>query len=166
MIFGTFVMFSILSHVVLTFSKTAILGRFNVIQEEIMQIGKTKLLKTCEDFGKTMNENSRDLRRHYKGRNFVLKSQDVLHGSKYSKRQRNKKFRTGSSTYALREWAMRPGHCKICLCSQPCAWGMLGEGQKPLFHLLSKRILWNLSQNKLEFFNKTWIKYEFLCFWC
>jgi len=39
-----------------------------------MQIDKTKHLKTCEDFGKTMNEDSRGLRRHYKWRNFVPKS--------------------------------------------------------------------------------------------
>jgi hypothetical protein len=36
-----------------------------VTQKEIMQIGKVKHL---EDLGKTMNEDSRGLRRHYKGR--------------------------------------------------------------------------------------------------
>jgi len=45
----------------------AILGYFHVIQEEIMQIGKAKHLKTCEDFGKKINENSRGLKRHTKG---------------------------------------------------------------------------------------------------
>jgi len=51
-----------------------------------MQIGKTKHLKTYEDFGKTMNEDSRGLGRHYKGRNYVPKSQDILYGNKHPKR--------------------------------------------------------------------------------
>jgi len=51
-----------------------------VIHEEIMQN------KIFEDFGKIMNEDSRGIRRHNKGRNFVPKSQDILHGSKHQKR--------------------------------------------------------------------------------
>jgi len=52
----------------------AILACFDVIHEEIMQIGKAKHLKTCEDFGKIMNEDSRGLERQYKWRSFVSKS--------------------------------------------------------------------------------------------
>jgi len=70
MIFRTFVMFSILSHVIMVF-------------------GKAKHLKTCEDFGKTMNVGPRGLRRHYKRRSYVPKSQDILYGSKHPKRRRN-----------------------------------------------------------------------------
>jgi len=89
-----------LSHVILLFLKIAILWCFDVIHEEIMQIGKTKHLKTCEDFGKTINEDSRDIRKHYKGMNYVLKSQDILYGSKHPKRQRNIRLRTGKFTGA------------------------------------------------------------------
>jgi len=35
-----------------------------------MQIGKTTHLKTCEDFGKTINEDSRGLGRHLKREEF------------------------------------------------------------------------------------------------
>ena len=65
-----------------------ILGCFDVIQEEIMQIGKGKHLKTCEDIGETMNEDS-GLKRHYKGRKYVHRSQENLHESKHPKRRRN-----------------------------------------------------------------------------
>ena len=50
-----------------------------------MQISKTKHLKICEDFGKIMNEDSRCLEKHYKWRNYVPKSQDILNGSKHRK---------------------------------------------------------------------------------
>jgi len=68
-----------LSHAIqVFFLNIAILGCFNLIQEEIMQISKTEHLYTCEDIGKTNNEYSRDLKRHCKGMNFVPKSQDIL----------------------------------------------------------------------------------------
>jgi hypothetical protein len=80
MIFKTFVIFFYIESCNSSFSRNiAILGCFDVIQEEIMQIGKAKYLKTCEDFGKTMNEDSRGLERHYKRRNYVPKSQDILY---------------------------------------------------------------------------------------
>jgi len=68
----------------------AIMGYFDVIQEEIMQIDKEKHLKTCGDFEKTINENSRGLIRHYKMRNYVPKSQDILYERKHLKRRRNR----------------------------------------------------------------------------
>jgi hypothetical protein len=46
-----------------------------------MQIGRAKHL---EDLG-TINEDSRYLGRHYKGRNYVLMSQDILYGRKHPK---------------------------------------------------------------------------------
>jgi hypothetical protein len=57
-------------------------------------------LKTCEDFAKTTNEDSRGLIRHYKGRNYVPKSQDILYGSKHPKRQRNRQLRVKLHTHA------------------------------------------------------------------
>jgi len=50
-------------------------------------------MKTSLDIGKTMIEDSRGLRRLYKGRNFVPKSQDILYGSKHPKGRRNWRFR-------------------------------------------------------------------------
>jgi hypothetical protein len=47
-----------------------------------MQISRAKHL---EDLGKTKNEDSRNLGRHYKGRNYVLMSQDILYGRKHPK---------------------------------------------------------------------------------
>ena len=62
MVFRIFVIFYILSHVILRFSQNiAIIWCFYVIQEEIIQIGKTKHLKTCEYFRKTINKYSRGL---------------------------------------------------------------------------------------------------------
>jgi len=58
-----------------------------------MQIGKARHLKICEDLGKMKNEYSRGLIRHYKGRNFVPKFQDILYESKHLKRQRNSRSR-------------------------------------------------------------------------
>jgi len=63
-----------------------------VIHEEIMQICKTK---TSEDYvvlGKTKNKDSRGLKRHYKGGNFVTKFQDNLHWSKHRERRWNRCF--------------------------------------------------------------------------
>jgi hypothetical protein len=75
MFFETFVIFSILSHVFLVFSRNiAIIGCFDVIQEETMQISKAKHLNTFEDFEKTTTEDSRVPERHYEGMNSVLKS--------------------------------------------------------------------------------------------
>jgi len=75
-----------------------------------MQIGKVRHLKTCEDFGKIINEDSRGLRRHYKGRNYVLRSQDILYGSKHPKKQRNMHLYTGLHSHAPRAWTIRPKH--------------------------------------------------------
>jgi hypothetical protein len=69
-VFGTFVMSSILSHIIMVFDKA-------------------KYLKTCEDFGMTMNVDSRGLERHYKQMSYVPKSKDILYRSKHPKRQRN-----------------------------------------------------------------------------
>jgi len=60
-------------------------GCFDVIHEEIMQIDKARHLKTCEEFGKIKNEDLRGLRRHYRGRNSIPRSQDILYGSKHPK---------------------------------------------------------------------------------
>jgi len=91
MVFRSFVMFSISSH---------ILGCFDVIQEEIMQISKAKYLKIDEDFEKTMNKDSRCHIRHYKGRNCFPKSQDILYESKHPKGWRNMRFQVGNWTDA------------------------------------------------------------------
>jgi hypothetical protein len=64
--------------------------------------------KTFEDFGKTMNEDSRGLGRHYKGRDFVPKSQDILYGSKHPKDEETSNFTPGSSTYVPRAWQNMP----------------------------------------------------------
>jgi len=48
-------------------------------------LAKKNIVKTCEDLGKTMNKDLRGLRRHYKGRNFVPNSQDILYGRKHPK---------------------------------------------------------------------------------
>jgi len=69
-----------------------------------MQIGKARHLKICEELVKIKSEDSRGLIRHYRGRNYVSKFQDILYGSKYPKRWRN----------------MRPG-AHIAL---SCAWYM------------------------------------------
>ena len=66
------------------FRNKTILEYFDVIQEEIMQIGKAKHL---EDLGKTMNVDSRCLERHYKGKSYVPKSQDNLYGKKPPKEE-------------------------------------------------------------------------------
>ena len=69
-----------------------------------MQIGKTRHLKTCEDFAKIKNEDPRGLRRHYRGRNFVLKSQDNLYRSKQPKGRRNKDLSLRAHSHAPRAW--------------------------------------------------------------
>jgi len=62
-----------------------------------MKIGKTRHLKTCEDLGKIMNEDSRGLRRHYKGKNYVPMSKDILYESKHPRRQKKQAFRHGTT---------------------------------------------------------------------
>jgi len=52
-----------------------------------MHIGKAIYLKICEVFGKTKNKDSRDLKRHYRGRNYVIRFQDILYQSKPSKNE-------------------------------------------------------------------------------
>jgi len=45
--------------------------------------------KISEELGKIKNENSRGLRRLYRGRNSVSRSQDNLYESKHPKRRKN-----------------------------------------------------------------------------
>jgi len=78
MVFGTFVMFSILSHVILVFLKHSNSRVFWCNSRRNHKISTAKHLKTSEIFGKIPNEDSIGLRRHYKGRNFVPKSQNIL----------------------------------------------------------------------------------------
>jgi len=59
-----------------------------------------------------MNEDSRGLGRHYKGRNFIPKSQDILYGRKHSKRRRNRQLRTRKRINALRTCCHAPWACK------------------------------------------------------
>jgi len=47
-----------------------------------MHIGKARHLKICEVLGKMKKEDLRGLIRRYRGRNYVVKFQDILHGSK------------------------------------------------------------------------------------
>jgi len=48
-----------------------------------MQICKARHLKISEDFEKIKNEDSRGLIAHYRGRNSVYRSQDILYGSNH-----------------------------------------------------------------------------------
>jgi len=57
-----------------------------------MHIDKARHTKICEVLEKMKNEDSRGLGRLYKGRNFVLKFQDILHRSGHLKTQRNMCF--------------------------------------------------------------------------
>jgi len=81
-------MFSIFEFVILFFQNIAILECFDVIHEEIMQIGKTRHLKISEDLEKMKNEDSRGLGRRYKMRKTIHKFQDILYGSKHPKRRK------------------------------------------------------------------------------
>ena len=45
--------------------------------------------KISEDLGKINNEDSEGLKKLYRGRNFVLMSQGILHGSKHPKGRKN-----------------------------------------------------------------------------
>jgi len=67
-----------------------------------MQIDKARHLKICEDLGKMKNEDSRGLKRRYKGMNFVPKFQDILYGSKHPKRRRNRRFGPKQHSHAPR----------------------------------------------------------------
>jgi len=69
-------------------------------------------LKTCEDLEKTLNEDSRGLIRHYKERNYVLKSQDILYGRKHPKDKETGVYAQQNNTYVPRTCTMRPGHGK------------------------------------------------------
>jgi len=60
------------------------------------------ILKTCKDLGKTMNEDSRGIIRNYKGRNYVLKSQDILYGRKHLKDEETDDYAQENNTYAPR----------------------------------------------------------------
>jgi len=79
-----------------------------------MQIGKSRHLKTCENFGKTMNEDSKGLGRHCKGNNSPCKSQDIFYESKHPKGRRNNRFRA-------RNWSEAPQMC----CQAPQVSAML-----------------------------------------
>jgi len=135
-----------------------------------MQIGKARHVKTCEDFGKIMNEHSRGLRYHYQKRNIVPKSQDILHGSKHPKGRRNEHLRTGKHTGAPRAlpwppsmgevtracWKMCPEHAENALGRLACAPSMgkscqnyfllqvetLPVNSTPLIHNFSFRTKW------------------------
>jgi len=49
-----------------------------------------------------MNEDSRGIIRNYKGRNYVLKSQDILYGRKHLKDEETDDYAQENNTYAPR----------------------------------------------------------------
>jgi hypothetical protein len=98
------------------------LGVFDVIHEEIMQIGNAK---TSEDYvvlGKMKNEDSRGLRRFYEWRNSVPKFHDNLDRSKHLNMGRNMHFQALGATRHMRPehevgaWSMeQPVTCARCM---------------------------------------------------
>jgi len=88
-IFGTFCNVFYLSRIIILFPKHI---NYRVLWCNLRRNHANRHSKIFEDFGKTMNEDSRGLERHYKGRNYVPKSQDILYGRKHPKRQRNNWF--------------------------------------------------------------------------
>ena len=58
--------------------------------------------KICEDFGKIKNEDSRSLKRLYRGRNSVPKSRGKLFRGKHLKRRKNGEFGPGTHTHPPR----------------------------------------------------------------
>jgi hypothetical protein len=50
-----------------------------------------------------MNEDSRDLIRYYKGKNFVPKSQDILFGRKHTKDEETFVYTYENNTHAPRD---------------------------------------------------------------
>jgi len=100
-----------------------------------MQIGKQNILKTSEDHGKTMNEDSRDLERHYKGLNYVTKSQYILYRRKHPKDEGTCIHVQEISTEPSQAWSMRLGHAPC-----PLALGHAGSGSELFFpHLKGKK---------------------------
>nr|ABN09045.1 hypothetical protein MtrDRAFT_AC172742g25v1 [Medicago truncatula] len=67
-----------------------------------MHIGEARHLKICEVLGKMKNEDLNGLKRRYRGKNFIPKFQDILHGSKHPKDEETCIFSTGHTH-------MRPG---------------------------------------------------------
>jgi len=67
-------------------------------------------MKTSEVFGKIMNEDSTGLERHYKGRNSIPKSQDILYVSKHPKRRWNKHLHVEKYIGAPEAWSILPKH--------------------------------------------------------
>jgi len=65
---------------------------FDVIYEEIMQIDKARHLKTCEDLEKMKNEDPRGLLGHYRERNFIHMSQEILYENKTPKMTKKQIF--------------------------------------------------------------------------
>jgi len=57
-----------------------------------MQIGKARHPKIYVVLGKTKIEDSRGLRRRYKGKNSILKFQDILHWRKHQNGRRKQAF--------------------------------------------------------------------------
>jgi len=74
-----------------------------------MHIDKARHLNIFAELGKMKNEDSRGLKICYRGRNYVPKFQDILHRSKHTKRQRNKRFqhRMSLSCTQRTEWRAR-----------------------------------------------------------
>jgi len=62
-----------------------------------MQIGKSRTTEDCQDFGNTKNEDSRGLRRHYKGRNSVSKFRGKLFEDENLKTMKIEEFGLGST---------------------------------------------------------------------
>ena len=131
-----------------------ILGCFDVINKEIVQIGKARHMKTCEDFGKIMNADSRSLKRHYKERNYVSMSPDILYRCKHPKWQRNRHLCTELHSHAPRAWSMHPEHGHA-----PQAWPWRPKGA---FSALSCSLSMSKNGSELIFATFKWQKPGFL----
>jgi len=81
---------------------------------------KNKNLKICEDFGKIKKEDSKGLRRLYRGRNSVPRSRGKLFGRKHLKRQKNKEFGPGTHNHAPRAWPLGHSHALGHVLCAPC----------------------------------------------
>jgi len=80
--------------------------------------------------GKMKNEDSRGLRRLYKGRNYVPKFQGNFHRSKHLKRRRNMHFGTWKSGTCAPGWMQEPGAWRYNA-HAPGAWnGALGAWRR------------------------------------
>jgi len=92
-------MFSIFESVFLSSRNIAILGCVWCISRSNHANRKIKT-----------SENSRGLKRRYRGRNLVHRSQDILYGSKHLKEWKNKDLCIETHSQASRAWSMRPEH--------------------------------------------------------